>query len=261
MRMGLAPVNQSITPDADVQAEATRLVQRAAEAGVVARLVGGTAVGLHRHGPPQPALDRPYGDIDLVVKRGHDRPFRHLLDEVGYVPHRGFNNLHGDRRLLYFDEANHRQLDVFIGSFRMCHVLELNDRLHLDPATLTPSDLLLTKLQIIQLNRKDIIDAMALLLTHDFGNERQGDVLDLQRLGEVTSKDWGWHTTFSDNLARLTAATDMGLSPDAQGAVADRVTAIQKALNGAPKSLGWRTRAAVGRRVLWYDLPEEIAHG
>ena len=248
------------TPLADVESEAARLLERAARAKLLVRLLGGAAIGMHRHAPFPPALERRYGDIDVVVKKGQDRGLRRLLEELGYVPNRSFNNLHGDRRLLFYDERNKSQLDVFIGTFRMCHALDLDDRLELHPTTLAPADLLLTKLQIVKINAKDIIDAQALLLEHQVGRG-PGDIIDLGRLINATSRDWGWFTTFTDNLTRLTPEPDSSLPQDAAGQIADRVATIQQALTAAPKSMGWKARAAVGRRMPWYELPEEIGGG
>ena len=247
-------------PLADVEAEAARLLERAAEAKVLVRLLGGAAVGMHRHRPFPPALERRYGDIDVVVKKGLDRGLKRLLEDLGYVPNRSFNNLHGDRRLLFYDERNERQVDVFIGTFRMCHTLELDDRLELHPQTLAPADLLLTKLQVVKINTKDIVDAQALLLEHEVGRGT-GDLIDLGRLVQVTSRDWGWYTTFTDNLTRLMPDVDTVLPPDAAAQVGGRVATIQQALVEAPKSLQWKARSAVGRRVAWYELPEEIGRG
>ena len=115
---------------------------------------------MHRHRPLPAALQRTYGDIDVVVKRGHDHGLKQALEELGYVPNKRFNGLHGDRRLLFYDDVNNRQVDVFIGNFRMCHTLELNDRLGLDAHTLAPADLLLTKLQIVKINAKDVVDSL-----------------------------------------------------------------------------------------------------
>jgi len=248
-------------PLADVEAEAARLLRKAGEAKVLVRLLGGTAVGLHRHRPRPPALDRRYGDIDVVVRKSQDRGLKRVLTDLGYVPNRSFNNLHGDRRLLFYDEQNGRQLDVFIGTFRMCHSLELDDRLELNPQTLAPADLLLTKLQIVKINHKDIVDALALVLDHEIGDERTGDVIDIDRLVEVTARDWGWYTTFTDNLSRLSPVPELGLPAADASDITGRVTTIRHALETARKSLQWRARAAVGRRMPWYELPEEIVRG
>jgi len=248
------------TPLPDVEAEAARVLERAAQAKLLVRLLGGAAVGMHRHSAFPPQLQRRYGDIDVVVKKGQDRGLKRLLEDLGYTPNRSFNNLHGDRRLLYYDERNARQLDIFIGTFRMCHAIDLDDRLELHPTTLAPADLLLTKLQIVKINAKDIIDSQALLLEHAV-ERGPGDLIDLARLVQVTSRDWGWYTTFTDNLERLTPEENSPLPAEAAGQIADRVATLQQALATAPKSLGWKARAVVGRRVPWYELPEEIGGG
>ena len=142
----------------------------------------------------------------------------------------------------------------------MCHPLELDGRLELDPQTLAPADLLLTKLQVVKINAKDIIDAQALLLGHQV-ERGPGDVIDLGRLVQVTSRDWGWYTTFTDNLGRLMPDMETVLPADAAAQIGGRVATIQQALASAPKSIQWRARAALGRRVAWYELPEEIGGG
>ncbi len=71
--------------------------------------------------------------------------------------------------------------------------------------------------------------------------------------------DWGWHTTLTDNLAKVTQRLPTaGLTSEQSAVVAQRIEQITTALTTAPKSLKWRARAKVGRRVPWYDLPEEV---
>jgi hypothetical protein len=249
-------------PLADVAEEADRVLTMAARAGATVRLLGGLAIAKHMHTEVPSALRRSYPDIDLAVRRGDDRSLRGALQTGGYVPNAAFNSLRGGRRLLYYDEANGRQVDVFVGAFRMCHTLELDDRLTLDPATLSPADLLLTKLQVVEINRKDQTDALALLLCHELAPEREGDVIGIDRLTAVAARDWGWFTTVADNLVELREVA--GELPD-DGGVRDRarerIDRIARALADAPKSLGWKARAKVGRRVVWYEVPEEVRHG
>jgi hypothetical protein len=245
----------------DVLSEADRVLELSSTAGATVRLIGGVAVAQHRHVPEIPALARAYADIDLVVHRGHDRILRGVLESNGYTPNKAFNSLRGDRRLLYYDEPNGRQIDVFVGQFLMCHHLDLDDRLSMDPQTLAPADLLLTKLQIVQLNPKDTLDALALLHQHEVGEERSGDVMGVDRLIHVTSHDWGWYTTFTDNLAAVAAAAPGILPPEALAPIGERIESIGRALTDSKKSLSWKARARVGRRIPWYELPEEVRHG
>lgn len=244
-------------PLASVQDEARRLIGLAEDRGLTVRLIGGTAVAQHSHGEQPVALRRICADIDVVVRRADQRKLRALLESSGYVPDEGFNAVHGARRLLYYDRPNGRQLDVFVGEFRMCHQLDLDHRLALDPATLTPADLLLTKLQVVEVNAKDLTDAASLLLWHEIGDERSGDVVGIDRLIDVTSRDWGWFITFTDNLAKIGEALG-GLSDADATLVSTRATRIGQAVAQAPKSLRWRARARIGRRAPWYELPEEV---
>ncbi|SDL98856.1 nucleotidyltransferase family protein [Nonomuraea jiangxiensis] len=254
-------MNESV-PLADIEAEATRLVSAFTERGLTVRLIGGLAIARHRHREIPDALRREYGDIDLVIHPKEGKPFRAAMTELGYQPNVRFNNMRGDRRMLFTDEPNERKLDVFVGGFQMCHSMDLADRLSLHPETLSPADLLLTKLQVVEVNRKDLTDALTILLTHEVAPRDTpgagGDHVSSDRLVRITGADWGWYTTFTDNLARLPGlAAELLASADAE-AVTGRARLIGELLTAAPKSLKWRVRDRVGRRMAWYDLPDEI---
>ena len=244
-------------PLQDIESEADRLSLAFTARGLTVRLIGGLAVAAHRHREIPPVLHRAYGDIDLVIDPRHGKQFKAAMTELGYTPNVRFNNLRGDKRMLFFDEPNGRHLDIFVGRFQMCHSLDLSDRLNLHPVTLAPADLLLTKLQVVEINRKDLTDALSLLLTHDVvaGDD---DTISTDRLVAVTATDWGWFTTFTDNLARLPALAVDILDPADADVIARRVTSIAETLAIAPKSVRWRTRSKLGRRVSWYELPDEI---
>jgi hypothetical protein len=235
------------------------VVEAARAEGFPVRILGGVAIGiLAGKAIPEP-LRRSYADIDLVVRRGDAGRARSLLTKLGYEADRGFNSLHGSTRLLFYDLVNSRRLDVFVGVFKMCHEVDLGGRLELVPSTLTPADLLLTKLQIVELNQKDLIDVMTLLHVSAIGDRPGADTIDLPRLEHVTGGDWGWHTTVADNLERVSAAAGQLLMEDDANIVRNRAYDIRQAIDRAPKSLGWKVRARVGRRMQWYELPEEVA--
>ena len=87
------------------------------------------------------------------------------------------------------------------------------------------------------------------------------DILSIRRLREVTSADWGWFTTFTDNLALVRTATPELLDDGPSTLVLSRIDAVQRALAEAPKSLRWKARSVVGRKTAWYELPEEVDRG
>src|ERR671939_406241 len=124
-----------MTTLADVVAEGERLLDLADDAGVELRLLGGVAVRMRAPSVPA-ALDREYKDIDFAIRKRSAGPLDRLIREAGYEPHVTFNAMNARERALYLDEAHGRQVDVFIESFRMCHEIDLGDRIAAEPRTL-----------------------------------------------------------------------------------------------------------------------------
>lgn len=240
---------------ADLLAE---MLDAAESEGVVVRALGGTAVQLRcKSAQAGGALHRECGDIDLATNSRSARAVKKLLSERGYQPVERFNTLHGRRRLL-FTAADGHHADVFIDTFAMCHTLDLRGRLGIDPRTLTLADLLLTKLQIAEANRKDMTDVVALLLDHELSDDDSG--VNLRYIGKILSADWGWWRTVSGNLIRLDGFVDvLELDRTEQGRARAQIQAILETIERAPKSARWRLRARVGDRVPWREEPEEVA--
>jgi hypothetical protein len=250
-----------MSPLADVVAEGRRLIESAGDLRM--RLLGGVGVALHDHRPVPPALERGYGDLDVVVPPKSTKPTTMTMTEAGYVPNERFNALHGAQRMLFYDTDNKRQVDVFVGVFAMCHRLDLSSRLDQHRYALDAADLLLTKLQIHEINRKDLVDAVRLVLTHENadiagGGDGRTSSMSLDRLRAVTSSDWGWFTTVTDNLALVRSSAGDLLDPPEASEVETRVDEIAEALRAAPKSMRWKARSVVGRKTPWYELPEEV---
>lgn len=240
--------------------EALRLIALAHAKGIVLRVLGGIAIQLRCPHAKHRSLTRHYADLDFVVMNKQAHALTSMLTTSGYSANRRFNALHGEKRLLFYDESRARQVDIFVGSFEMCHKLPLEQRLHLHPLTLSPADLLLTKLQIVQLNAKDIQDILALLL--DFAPVRSstqpGEELDGSIITQLCGRDWGWFTTVNDNLVQIRHFAPELLSTEEAELVSRRGEELQRMLEETPKSMGWRLRAIVGRRMAWYELPEEV---
>jgi hypothetical protein len=248
-----------MSPLADVVAEGRRVVE---STDLEVRLLGGVGVALHDHRPLPAALERGYGDLDVVVPPKSARATTAALTAAGYEANERFNALHGAHRMLFYDTENKRQVDVFVGTFSMCHRLDLSGRLAEHTYSLDAADLLLTKLQIHEINRKDLVDAVRLLLTHENADIGGGggapDAMSLDRLRSVTSTDWGWFTTVTDNLRLVRAAAADLLEPGEASTVEGRADAIDESLRSAPKSMRWKARSVVGRKSPWYELPEEV---
>ena len=243
--------------------EARRIVEAARDAGVALRVIGGVGVALVAPTIGRIEPRRTYHDIDLVARSGSAAITR-VMTTLGYEPAREFNTLNGSERLLFHD-ADGRRIDLFIDALRMCHELAFRHRLESAawPWTLPPADLLLSKLQIVEQTDRDAQDVLALLADHELV-ESDHDGLELRRLQGVCGNDWGWWRTVDDNLGRVIArwmeptAADESAPVGARSRALGRARALRAALAASPKSIGWRARAAVGTRIRWYDLPEEV---
>jgi hypothetical protein len=242
--------------DPDVVAEGARVLAAARDHDLPLRLLGGVAVRLRAKNGLPSALQRAYGDLDFVTARRASGPAQKLFRDLGYEPHVAFNALNSKDRLLFFDEAHGRQVDVFVGTFRMCHEIPLEGRLELDETSIPLAELLLTKLQVIELNEKDVRDAVAVLHDHEIGDE-DGDTVNAARIAQLCSEDWGLWRTITRNLEAC--RQQAGAYGDELAGVATRFSELEGRIEAAPKSRAWRMRARIGERKRWYDLPEERA--
>lgn len=235
------------------------LVATAAATAIPVRLLGGVAIWIRSCGAARAALGRDYPDIDVVAHKRQSRDLRRVLESSGFLPERVFNATHGARRLLYHSPNDSWHVDVFLDIFEMSHTLDLGSRLETEPVTLPAADLLLTKLQIAEINRKDLSDVAMLLWDHEPAAGDGPGQVSMTRLATVCGDDWGLYTTVTDNLSRATPLlAELPLGGADRARVAGRIEAIGHALEAAPKTMGWRMRAKVGRRVRWYEVPEEV---
>jgi hypothetical protein len=241
---------------ADPIAEGRRLVARVQEQGVTVRLLGGVAVFLQAP-EDRPLLHREIRDIDLVAPRDSKRALEPVFQRLGYVADDAFNAFHGHHRQLYVDLANARKVDVFVGSFSMCHEIPIADRLDREPMTVPLAELLLTKLQIVQLNERDERDIYNLCFHHPV-SDTDADAIEGGVIARLCAADWGLWRTVKGTIARC--QDDLGryeLVPDARQLIGERLGELWSQIEAAPKSGKWRRRNRLGERMRWYQEPEE----
>ncbi len=241
----------------DIVQEGERLLALAREQNAMFALLGGVAVRLHATDVPD-ALDREYKDLDFAVPKGGSGVAAKLLTTAGYEPHVIFNAMNSKERMLFHDTGNGRQIDVFVGSFRMCHEISFSDRLTAGSDTVPLAELLLTKLQIIELNEKDIRDTVLLLHGHEVA-DHDDEAVNGQRIARLCAADWGLWRTISANLAKTAVHVDnYAIGEPEQARVRERLQEMLDRIEAEPKGRAWRLRAKVGDKKRWYDLPEEV---
>lgn len=243
-------------PIADPVAETRRLITGATSNGLTVRALGSVAVVL-RSPAEGPLLPKEIRDIDLVTPRGTRTAVSKLLAEAGYAADQMFNALHGTRRLLFFDEANQRKLDVFVGEFVMCHSIPIADRLDRHPLTVPLAELLLTKLQIVELTERDQKDIYNLVYHHELMTV-DGEGIEGLYVAAICARDWGlWRTAKATIERAKVNVRDYELKADAAERITRRLDELWSEIEKAPKSARWKLRSRVGDRVRWYEEPEE----
>ena len=178
------------------------------------------------------------------------------MAETGLLPEERFNKVQVAARQIWWTADGRTHVDVFLGEFSMCHRLSFDGRFLTGHPAMPAADLLLMKLQVVELNLKDAIDAAALLSTHRFDAGDEDGMISREHLISVLTEDWGFYTTAGDNLAQLPT-----IIRHVDATVADTILAacdeLLGALESTPKSRVFKLRARVGRRKRWYELPEE----
>jgi hypothetical protein len=257
----------------DPLVEALALVDGAVQRGVGLRLLGGLAVrALCRAYPPRLRRDQ---DIDFACLSKGRKEVMAYLEAAGCEADRRFNSLNGDRQM-YFTAPSGRPIDVMVDRLTMCHTIDLRPRFDALPTTVDVVDLLLSKLQIVEINPKDARDIFHLLARFPVSGETPPGgwkvvpdepgppiTIDRARFEKILGSDWGWWRTVTGNLAKLPtlAATHGDYVPP--GAHIDPLANAARLLEiaePAPKSLQWKMRSRVGEKVRWYELPEEVTH-
>ena len=244
-----------MAPLEDPIEEAKRVMQIAADRKIVLRLFGGVAFNFRSPSAMHRSLSRRYVDIDFMGHAKQSKEIKQLFVELGYVPRDRFNAMQGYRRLIFNDLEHQRRIDIFLDVFEMCHKFNFKDRMELDGQTLTIPDLLATKLQIVEINQKDMKDILSLFVDYDITTDQKG--IDGKYLSKLTADDWGIYKTFTINLDKILGAMDgLGLEPAQRERVTARVGQLRKMIEDAPKGFGWKMRARVGEKAQWYELPE-----
>ncbi len=262
------PTELILATRADMIAEAERVIDAARGRGIVLRLLGGLAVRFHCQ-----SLDfceRDHGDIDMVGHRRDAERIASLFTDLGFEEVVHVRQATGGRQLQFARECGLKEqwacysrhdddhIDVFLDTFKMDHAIDLSDRLDLDDYTITVSDVLLTKLQMANLNEKDDRDIFTLLQDLELGTADDPKAIDVPYIAQLCARDWGLFHDVELNLARLYKRLDAyAVEPGMRDQVRAKLARLEETIKAEPKSRTWRLRAKVGERRPWHETVEE----
>ena len=241
--------------------ELKRILKASDDAGIILRVIGSLAFQMHcqKFGYLQAAMGRAYTDIDFAAYQRQTREIQAMMAGLGYRENREVFIVSEGARAIFERREVGLHIDVFYEKLDFSHVIHWKDRLEVDHPSIPLAEMLLEKMQIVQINEKDIIDTIMLLLEHPLG-EQDHETINIKRVAELCSTDWGLWRTTSMNLekVRKLAQGYEQLTGAQKEMISSQVKSALQRMDQEPKSLAWRIRARVGDRVKWYKEVDEV---
>jgi len=241
--------------------ELKRIIKASDDAGVILRVIGSLAFQMHcpKFGYLQQAMGRAYTDLDFAAYSRQTTAIRALLKSMGYQDNQEVFIVSEGERAIFDKPEIGLHVDIFYEKLDFCHIIRWEGRLEVDAPSIPLAELLLEKMQIVQINEKDVIDTIMLLLEHPLGDIDR-ETINIQRVAELCANDWGlWRTTTMNlNKVRLLAQGYEQLKAPHKKRVGEQVELALARLDEAPKSMAWRLRSRVGDRVKWYKDVDEV---
>jgi hypothetical protein len=239
-----------------------QVVEQAAQGGVVVRLIGALAIRIHcpRFKYIEYQLARQLTDFDLVAYSRDREKLEKIIEPMNFKENREIRMMTSGERLLYLTPDG-MHFDIFFDRLNMCHEVNLKGRLEIDFPTVSLVDLLLAKMQIIEINEKDLIDTTVLLLEHEIGGPLK-EMVDAGYLRSLCASDWGLWRTVTMNLNKVKSylISVPEVSEEDQRNGLGKVKNLLQEIDDEPKSFKWRLRGKVGDRKKWYRDVSELTH-
>ncbi len=235
---------------------ALALVEQARERGFHLRILGSLAYRLHcpDHLQLFEEMQRDLTDVDLAARSDQRKDVREFLLSLGYQIDQDLVIATEGKRYFFTEPGSGMRVDVFFDELFFCHPIPLRDRLALDYPTIPLADLLLEKMQIVEINPKDIKDSLVLLLAHPVDSSEE-ESIDGAYIAKLLASDWGFCYTVTRNLEKLRHhVADYGaLDAEQWNTVNRRISELENLIEEEPKTRGWKLRARIGPRVKWYQ--------
>ena len=246
---------------AEFIAEAKKIVNQAAQKGAPLRLIG--ALAFHLHCPQYNYIHKKWGrvftDTDFVARSEDHVKIIEAYAELGYKDDEMITTLYGSDRLVFDNPETGMHSDIFFDKLDYCHVLQLRDRLDVDDLTIPLAELFLEKMQIVQINEKDIVDTMMLLAEHPVGKSDHEEI-NAPVIAKTLASEWGFWRTVTGNIDKMlaiTAKTDL-FDAEEKNIIESRIAEIRRYVDDEPKPLAWKMRSKVGDKVKWYKEVDEL---
>lgn len=256
---------------------ALEVVEAARVRGIILRILGAVAAYLHccenehvilfirNAGRVDGAAI--FTDVDFIAYSRQRRQIIDLMRGLNFDENRMINTLFGHKRMIFFRDGV--KVDVFFDKLEFSHDVVFGSgpgkgRLELDYPTISLTDLLLEKLQIHQINKKDIIDVMAILMTHEVDDASGREIIDAGYIGRVLSDDWGFWYDAMENLRKVEHfvnkfMSDGLITADESERILHNIEKLKNSIESAEKTKNWVKRAKIGTSKPWYREVQDLS--
>lgn len=262
--------------DNAILADAIRIVNQAQEVGLTIRLLGALAVRLQAeaHTDLFYQLDRlgsaekTFTDIDLAAySKQRSNLHKFLESTLGYKLDQYAVMMHGRDRTILHHPGGKYSIDVFFDKLRYSHEVHFGSepregRLSFDPITISPTDLVLEKTQIHEINEKDIKDLVTLFTACEIADQEGRGKISRKHIGHVLAEDWGFWYDANSNFDKVIHFAQKykeagKLNSEQLKTILTRISDLKKTIDETSKTKQWKKRDKDGTKKKWWNDVEE----
>lgn len=267
----------------DLITDSNDIVSRAQKKGVIVRILGGVAIymkirdnadllstykNLERRGDGNATIP----DLDLAAYRKQRNEVSKICtNEMHFKMDPMVSMFVGENRLRFYNQVSNYPVDVFLSKLEFSHDVNFGEspnkgRLELDFPTISPTDLVLAKMQIHDINLKDLVDMIILTLRCEVTSKESSTGINGSYISDILSNDWGFWYDFGENVKKIMSyserkSSEGKLSPAFHTDVRDKLEVLLRMSENTEKTKKWRAGAAVGTGKPWYRDVEELVRG
>jgi hypothetical protein len=252
------PLDEYPSPETYLE-EARSLIEEAQKQDIILRVMG--PIALHYYFPDHVDLyrrmerlgERVFTDIDFAAYGKHRNKLVPFFEQHGYELEKRAAMQSGGTRFIFFGKKI-PMIDVFFDKLNYNHPINYQGRLELNPHCVSLADLMLQKLQIVQINDKDLKDTMLLFLAGQV-SDTDRDAINVRYIATLFADDWGFYYTATTNLGKIKESSHhvKALDDSQRDIIREKIENFIKVIEETPKSGKWKSRAKTGTKKPWYQ--------